>query len=189
VDSAVGDETTFAAQSLSPVLTTALRFEDVYREQAPFVWRLLRGMGVPEAAADDATQDVFIIVHRGLGKFDGRNPIRSWLFAIAYRVANNYGRQHRRTRNREPLDDQLKDPAPTPNEAAERTQEMSVLGALLERLSDEKRALLILAEIEGMSIPEIATVTQTPVNTVYTRLRRARIELGAAFSEWKKGRP
>ena len=76
--------------------------------------------------------------------------------------------------------------APTPAEAAERTEALSLLGAVLDRLSDDKRAALILAEIEGMSAPEIAEVTRTPLNTVYTRLRRARAGLNDALASLRK---
>jgi RNA polymerase sigma-70 factor (ECF subfamily) len=59
---------------------------------------------------------------------------------------------------------------------------MARLQAVLDELDDDKRITLLLADLEGCSAPEIAELTQTPVNTVYTRLRRAR----AAFvARWR----
>jgi RNA polymerase sigma-70 factor (ECF subfamily) len=176
----------FKTRSTSSAVPTTLPFEEVYQVHAAFAWRVLRGMGVPDALIEDAVQDVFIVVHARLSEFDGRHSIKTWLFAIAYRVACNYRRKYRHMWRQEPLHDRLTDPAPTPAEVAERAEALSLLGTLLDRFSDDKRAILILAEVEGMSAPEIAEVTRTPLNTVYTRLRRARVTLSDALSKWRK---
>ena len=131
-------------------------FDEVYGEHARFVWRVLRGMGIREAGIDDAVQDVFIVVHRRLREFDGKHALSTWLFAIAYRVACDHRRKHRRVSSLDPLD-------------------------------DEKRALIVLAELEEQTVPQIAAITGSSVNTIYTRLRRARLELQAALM--KRGAP
>jgi len=162
----------------------------VYAQQAGFVFRVLRGMGVSEASVADAVQDVFVVVHRRLPQFDGRHSIRTWLFEIAYRVACDYRRKLQRARAHEPLhellhDPALHDPAPGPGERAERGDQLRLLAELLDQLDDEKRAVLVLAEIEELSAPEIASITGVPLNTVYTRLRRARIALNQALAARK----
>jgi RNA polymerase sigma factor (sigma-70 family) len=70
-------------------------FDTVYSQNARFIWRVLRGMGVPDALIEDAVQDVFVVVHRRLAEFDGRHSIRTWLFAIAYRVSRDHLRRAR----------------------------------------------------------------------------------------------
>jgi RNA polymerase sigma-70 factor (ECF subfamily) len=168
-------------------VSVALHFQAVYREHAGFVWRVLRGMGVSDALVEDAVQDVFVVVHRRLGEFDGRHSVKTWLFAIAYRVACDYRRKQKRGREHDALDSQqLRDGAPSPAESAEQAQALRLLGTLLDGIADEKRAVLILAEVEGMTVPEIAAVTATPLNTVYSRLRRGRQELTAALAAWQK---
>jgi RNA polymerase sigma-70 factor (ECF subfamily) len=157
-------------------------FDDVYTQHVGFVWRSLRGMGVPDEAVEDAVQEVFVVVHRRLGDFDGRHSIRTWLFAIAYRVACEQRRRLRRMRGQEPLEIQLRDSAPTPHESAERSEQLRVVAGLLDGLDDEKRAVIVLADIEGMSAPEIAEATGVALNTVYTRLRRARLQLNKMLS-------
>ena len=165
------------------VITPAPRaFDDVYTENAAFVWRVLRGMGVTEAFVDDATQDVFVVVHRRLGEFDGRFAVKTWLFEIAYRVACEYRRKAKRAASHAPLGDDVRDRAPSPVERAQENESLRVLEDLLDGMDDEKRVVLVLSGIEGMTVPEIAAVTATPVNTVYTRLRRARIELSEALA-------
>jgi RNA polymerase sigma-70 factor (ECF subfamily) len=161
-------------------------FDTVYSQHVGFVWRVLRGMGVPDAGVEDAVQDVFVVVHRRLSEFDGRHAVRTWLFAIAYRVAADHRRRARRLRAHEPLPEQFGDRGPTPADSAERAERLRVLDALLSELDDEKRAVLVLAEIEGMTAPEIATVTGASLNTVYTRLRRARLQLSRALAARQK---
>lgn len=161
-------------------------FQTVYSQHVGFVWRVLRGMGVSDAVVEDAVQDVFIVVHRRLAEFDGRHSIRSWLFAIAYRVAREQRRKVRRTQDQLPFEHQIRDGAPTPAESAEQAEALQLACELLEQLDDEKRTVLVLTEIEGMTAPEIAEVTGTQLNTVYTRLRRARLQLNQAMAKWRK---
>jgi RNA polymerase sigma-70 factor (ECF subfamily) len=172
-------------------VSSAGDFQTVYAQHVRFVWRVLRGMGVPDAGVEDAVQDVFIVVHRRLHEFDGRHALRTWLFAIAYRVAADHRRRQRRARVhvQQPLHEQLPDGAPTPADAAERRETLRLLDSLLDGMSDDKRAVLVLSEIEGMTAPEIAEITATGVNTVYTRLRRARIELTQALAARRKRTP
>src|SRR5262245_19722044 len=66
-----------------------LSFKEVYDEHFRFVWRSLRRLGVPESDVADAVQDVFIVVHRRLGEFEGRSKVTTWLYGICYRVAHD----------------------------------------------------------------------------------------------------
>jgi RNA polymerase sigma-70 factor, ECF subfamily len=162
-------------------------FDAIYAAHVAFVVRVLRGMGVSQSLAGDAAQDVFMVVHRRLPEFDHRRPVRAWLFAIAYRVAWDYRRKSRRTRDHEPLDERLRDGAPTPEERAEREEAQRTLGEVLDQLDDEKRVLLVLAEIEELTVPEIAALTGIGLNTIYTRLRRARIEFSRLLAARQGG--
>ena len=161
-------------------------FEAVYSQHVRFVWRVLWSMGVSDACMDDAVQDVFIVVHRRLPEFDGRYQIRSWLFAIARRVASVQRRNGRRTQDELPIEYQLRDEALTPAESAERSEALQVACKLLDQLDDDKRTVLVLTDIEGMTAPEIAEITGTQLATVYTRLRRARLQLNQALLKWWK---
>jgi RNA polymerase sigma-70 factor (ECF subfamily) len=177
-----GQKLTAAAPDRHANVNELADFDAVYRNHVSFVWRTLRGMGVPDAAVEDAVQEVFVVVHRRLGDFDGRHAVRTWLFAIVYRVACEQRRKLRRTRTQEPLEPQLRDGALSPYESAERAQELRVAVALLDALDNEKRAVIVLADIEGMTAPEIAKATGVGLNTVYTRLRRARLQLNKLLS-------
>jgi RNA polymerase sigma-70 factor (ECF subfamily) len=150
-----------------------LTLDSVYRELFQGVWRLLRRLGVPAAALDDAAQDVFLVVHRKLADFDARAPLRSWVFAIAVRVASEYRRRAARLRS-EQLHDILPDPAPGPAELRELREEVQLLHDTLGDLDDDKRTVFVLSELEQLSAPEIASVLGVNLNTVYSRLRAAR---------------
>jgi RNA polymerase sigma-70 factor, ECF subfamily len=159
-------------------------FEALYQDHFDFVWRSARRLGVAERSLDDAVQDVFIVVHRRLGEFEGRSSVRSWIYGIARRVAHDHRRRARRKERGEALPEGgLADPrAPSPVEAAARAQAVALLYQLLDALDDDKREVFVLAELEQMTVPEIADSIGANVNTVYSRLRAARIAFDQAVA-------
>src|SRR5882672_3249734 len=72
--------------------------KEIYERYGDFVWRNLRRLGIGEEAADDALQDVFLVVHRRLPEFESRSSIKTWLFGIVLRVAQTHLRTVRRRR-------------------------------------------------------------------------------------------
>lgn len=156
---------------------------DVYDRHAPFVFRVLRGLGVGDDRVDDAVQDVFIVVHRRLAEFEQRSSLTTWLYAIARRVASQYRRSA--ASRREGGDSELERVAGTqsPYDDAERAQAARLLAELLDELDDDKREVFVLIEIEQMSAPDVAGVIGIPVNTVYSRLRLARARFEAALAK------
>ncbi|MEZ4298940.1 MAG: RNA polymerase sigma factor [Polyangiaceae bacterium] len=152
------------------------RFEDVYREHFRFVWRSLRRLGVPESDVSDATQDVFIVVHRRLDEFEGRSKMTTWLYGICLRVARDRKRlahNRRRADDDSPLDEAADERADVAAEA-ERRQGLRLLETLLDELSLEQRAVFTLFELDGMGGDAIAELLDIPVGTVHSRLRLAR---------------
>lgn len=154
-------------------------FDEVYRDHVGFVWRSLRRFGVPEAELEDAAHEVFLVVHRRLPEFDGRAAISTWLFAIARGVASNRRRSDQRRARRL---EQLPEPPPPaldPNEQLERGEAVAAVERFLTGLPDDQRTVFELFEVEGLRAPEIAEMLAVNVNTVYTRLRAARLRFGA----------
>ncbi len=160
----------------------AYTFDQVYEEHFSFVWRNVRSLGIPPSSVEDAVQDVFVVVHRRLAEFDGsRASIRTWLFGILRRTVAD----HRRTRRRKPAQfgtqegdaevETLTDRTRMgPHESAARAEAVRVLEGLLDSLDDDKREVFVLAELEQMSVPELAQAIDINVNTAYARLRAAR---------------
>lgn len=154
-------------------------FDEVYEATFDFVYRNARRLGVPQSAADDVVQEVFLILHRRLGEYDGRATLRGWVYGILANTVRGYRRSFRR--KQQPLvaverDEEL-GPASSrrgPEQTAERRQDMELLLSLLEELTDEQRELVVLSDLEQLSIPEICACIGGNPNTVYSRLRVAR---------------
>jgi RNA polymerase sigma-70 factor (ECF subfamily) len=162
-------------------------FEAVYEEHFALVWRTVRRLGVPEAFVEDAVQEVFLVVHRRLDTFEGRSSLKTWVCAIVARVASDARRARRRKSPHTRSADAAVDADTVPDERADDPHDRSVhnegvrvLHRLLDELDDGKRAVLVLAELEQMSVPEIAEALGENVNTVYARLRAARREFEQA---------
>ncbi len=148
---------------------------------ADFVWRAVRRFGVSEAGAPDATQQVFMVA---LAKLDQLSPgkEKAFLFSTASNVAAHVRRSF--ARRREDVFDpwespQTADQAANPESALADREARRVLDEILSRLPDELREVLILCEIEEMTMAEVAETLSIPSGTVASRLRRAR----AAFEE------
>ncbi len=155
-------------------------FRQLYDANVAFVWRNLRRLGVADRDVDDKVQEVFVVAHRRWALFEdrGHGP-RAWLFQILLRVASD-ARRHRRRHPVDPdggiAEERQFVEAPQARAVAER-QALDILDRALEAIDVGRRAVLVLHEIEQMTAPEIARTLELPLNTVYSRLRVARVEL------------
>jgi RNA polymerase sigma-70 factor (ECF subfamily) len=157
-------------------------FETVYEQHFDLVWRTLQRLGVASAAIDDALQDVFLVIHRQLPKFEQRSSLRTWIFGITLRVASDYTRRGRRDEKTTSIDfDPRDESASDPLEQRERSEAVALLYAALAELDPEKRAAFVLAELEEMSMAEVALSLGVNVNTVSSRVKAARRQFEAAL--------
>lgn len=162
-------------------------FEDFYREHFAFAWRTVRRLGVDAAFVEDVAQEVFVVVHRRLGEFEGRSSAKTWLYGIVRRVVAD----HRRTLRRKPLgtgaEGEAYDPATSPEDgpdaSAERAERVRLLHRLLSGLDEAKREVFVLSELEGLTLAEIAEALDANPNTVASRLRAARREFEVALEQ------
>ena len=170
------------ALTSSPVAKGPLRptFDELYDQHFKFVWRSLRRLGVREAFLEDASQDAFIVVHRKLSEYEPRMSPRAWLYAIARRVAHDYRRTEARKGGGLPLDDSQASNRPGPYEDVVKSQAADIVLRFLETLPEVQRDCFILSDLEQFSAPEVATVLDANVSTIYSRLQAAR----AAFARY-----
>ncbi|MGV3620371.1 MAG: RNA polymerase sigma factor [Archangium sp.] len=153
-----------------PLDTAAL-----YDEHVDFVWRLLTRLGVHRDAVEDATQEVFLIVHRRRAEFRSASSVRTWLGGIAVHVAKDHRRSaNRHARRVELADRETRRDVKSPHESAESSQALTLALQLLEALDEDQRTVFVLAEFEELTAQEIAEMTNTNSNTVSSRLRLAR---------------
>lgn len=173
--------------SAGPAAPAGRAFTELYREHFGFVWRILRRLGVPADALEDAAQEVFLVLHRRLAGLGPHVSLRSWLFGTARRVAADVRRgQHRRERRLHALAVVEADGrASLPSEQAEAAD---FVAKFLDRLDPDKRMVFVLADLEGMTAPEIAEALEVKLNTVYSRLRAARAEFERAVVDDQRAR-
>ena len=160
-------------------------FRELFRLHRQTVARLAHRMLGSSRDLEDIVQEVFLQVSRSIQEFRGQSRFTTWL----YRVTVNVVLMHRRTaRSRPVLVEAPNSLAPAdrdalPDDQAARNSRVRAFGRLLERLSEKKRTVFILHEIEGMSPAEISTIVGAPVLTVRTRLFYARRELAEMLRE------
>ena len=148
-----------------------------------FVWRGLRRLGVAPNELTDATQEVFVVLASKIGNV-AEGAEKAFLFQTVTRVAAN-SRRRRTRRSAESGGEDLDlhpDPNPTPESLADMSGQLQLLDTLLAALPAELREVVILCELESMTLSETAAVLDIPQGTVASRLRRARAALSSAIS-------
>lgn len=169
---------------LRPAVTT---FPEIFQQHARFLWRTLMNLGVPSREAQDLCQEVMIVVHRRLPEFDGQS-LRGWLYGICVRVAADY-RKSARARREVPRDELPEVGAlPEQLEQLDRRVERQSLMRALERIGEEKRAALVLYEVEELTLAEVSEALGVPLQTVYSRIKAARQELRLELEREQPGK-
>jgi len=163
-------------------------FAEVYRRHGTTVYNLaLRMAGDPDAAAD-LTQEVFLRVHRHLGKFRGRSALKTWIFRVALNhCRSRLGRRPRPTisltaAEGEPARE-VPDPGRGPEERAMARDEGRRLEAALAALPVAFREAVVLRDVQGLAYEEIAEVLGVRIGTVRSRIARGRDRLRALLTE------
>jgi RNA polymerase sigma-70 factor (ECF subfamily) len=161
-------------------------FEEVYRSHSALVFNLCRRLSGDPDEALDAAQEVFLRVHRHLGRFHGRSTLRTWI----YRVAVNQCRRRfaRRPPPALPLETassaaRWAAPGPDPEQRAARAEAEECLERALAGVPLRFRAAVVLRDVEGLAYPEIAEVLGVPVGTVRSRIARGREALRTRLTE------
>lgn len=161
----------------------------VFAQHGDFLWRVLRRLGTPEADLEDALQEVLLVIARKLPEYEERGAMRAWLFAIARQVAHHAVRAAQRRGRRESAHEPSAVAVSTPHEVFERSEAARFVEAFLESLGEAQATVFYLAEIEGMTAPEIAACAGVGLNTVYSRLRLARERFERALNTRKDRSP
>jgi RNA polymerase sigma-70 factor (ECF subfamily) len=135
----------------------------------------LRMMRDP-AEAEDVAQEVFLRAHRGIASFRGDAKISTWLYAITSRVCLN--RLASSSRRRQVVDDDAMASVPSaeadPAAAAAQGELETALHRAIAELPDDRRLVVVLRDIEGLTYEEIAETLSLELGTVRSRLHRAR---------------
>ncbi|WP_437760243.1 RNA polymerase sigma factor [Sorangium sp. So ce1389] len=191
-------------------------FERVYAVGLPFLHQALRWLGVAANDMDDLLQEVFLAAYRGLAAYEpwryhaapggglsaaGTPPLRitpeaalhRWLFGIAWRKVSHYhARAHRRREIPSgagaswPFEGCA--PTPTPEQALASADRAEIVTALLLKVAPERRVILVMYDLLGVAVADIARELQLNENTVRSRLRLAREDFRAAVARQSRER-
>ena len=156
-------------------------FAYVFRTHARYVVGLVRRLGVSACDAEDIAQEVFLAVHAGLPKFEGRAKLKTWLCSICVHKVRDYRRQafrRRETVTAEPIPSSAPDTTLSPSL---RAGHVRLLEDIVGRLPDAQRQVFVLYDVEGFSMAEVARMVECPIFTAYGRLRTARHEVRTRF--------
>lgn len=176
----------FPADSSARVAISATKVE-LLTGHLPAVWRFLRRLGLSSEDADDLAQEVFLVAAAKADRIESGFEKR-FLFGIAIRIASRTRRsQHTRVaRTASAVEvDECVSPAIASDEALARKEARETLDRILSEMSPDLRTTFVLYELEEMTTVEISTLTEAPMGTVASRLRRAREQFQAAVARSK----
>jgi RNA polymerase sigma-70 factor (ECF subfamily) len=164
----------------APAMPEDVRIRSLVDEHTDFVWRTLRRMGLPAAAAEDAAQQVFVVACARIAEIVP-GAEQAFLFKTALYIAARARRSVGRRREdlTEDPGERCIDGAPSAEELLDRKYARALLDRALDGMAVDERAVFVLFELEEKATAEIAHMLEIPQGTVASRLRRARTEFMA----------
>lgn len=158
---------------------------EAYTREVDYLFQTLRRLGAKASEIEDLAQDVFVVLHRNWPTLDTDRTLRPYLFGVAFRIVCAHGR-HRRRESLSAVPD-VEDGSPSPERALESRQSLALLLAALGRVPLPRRAVLILHELDEVSVADIAQTLSISRFAVYARLRKGRKELTASVRWLERG--
>ncbi len=164
-------------------------FNELYERTREMSWAVLYKVVGPSPDLEDLLQEAYLQLMRSLKRYRGESKVTTFL----HRICVNVGLMHLRGRRRRPEDpvDELP-PAPAgdevnPERAAQVQQASQLVQKALATMSEEKASVFAYHELLGMKPEEISELVGAPVNTVRSRLNRARVDFTEAVAALTKG--
>lgn len=161
-------------------------FNAIYRAYFGFVSNVSYRIVTRKEDAQEVCQEVFIVIYRKLSTFRRESSLKTWIYRITINCALKYAQKKSKERKGMVEFDEMKMPF-TSNENIRAKiyfkENETVVKQLLNRLNLEQRACIVLRTIEGLSYKEIAETLKIPINTVRSRIKRARMAMIAMRKE------
>lgn len=154
-------------------------FEELIRQYEKKVYTLCFRMCGNSEDAEEAAQDAFLALWRGIDRFRQESSLSTWIYRLATNACIDTLRRRKKQSGSVSLDDEelfvdAVDTSPQPQETVEHRETQKLLQEGLSALPEEYRKLLILREIEGLSYTEIAESASIELGTVKSRISRGR---------------
>jgi RNA polymerase sigma-70 factor (ECF subfamily) len=161
-------------------------FEEIYRAYSGFVCNVAFRMVQDTQKAEEITQEVFVTVFRKLNTFQHKSTLKTWLYRITVNMSINYIKKIQKDTFRMVEYDETMVPDKAESEIQikdNKEYHEGIIRKLLALLNPDQRACVVLRNIEGMSYAEVARSLNININTVRSRLKRAREKLLSLRSE------
>jgi RNA polymerase sigma-70 factor (ECF subfamily) len=155
----------------------AAAWRALYDQHFPRIERLVSVLGIADAEADDLCQEIFLLIYRYLPRFRGEARLSTWIHRLATREAIRHAKKRRLRRMLAELFARERRETNRPEWSDGAAGRKRYLAELLSRLSPARRLALVLYEIEGMAVSDIARISDCAESTIWTRLHRARGDL------------
>jgi RNA polymerase sigma-70 factor (ECF subfamily) len=151
-------------------------FQSIYRQCVPMVYNTALGISHCREDAQEITQDVFYKAYTHLRTFAFRSSFATWLYRITVNTALNFVKKHKHLQKNRFFDEAFhEDQTPPFSETEQQREELSThIRELLNQLNPDQRACMVLRVMQELTYKEIAQVLNVKINTVRTRLIRAR---------------
>ncbi len=161
------------------------RFEVLVSEQTPSLYRFALALTRDPYAAEDLVQETFLRAFEGRGTFRGEASVGTWLHRILHNLAVDRARRPEREVLVGDVEAKWQDDAYTVDAAAvaERAESREELEDALVRLPFIYRSAVVLHDVEGWTVKEIAEAQGTGLPAAKQRLRRGRMMLVTALAE------
>ena len=172
---ALGGTSDSGSAAQQPVRLTCL---EAFNQELNYIFRTLYRLGIPAADVEDLAQDIFLAMRTAWAAYDPRRPVRPYIYGITYNVAMLYRRKHHREVAGEVPD--LPDAAPAADDAFDSHHIRNIVVAALQMIPLPRRAVLVMHEIDGVPVADVARGLSLSLFTVYSRLRKARVEFKVA---------
>ena len=170
-----------SAKRVAPPEVDRARLAQIFSAHHASVWRALRRRGLPADAAEDATQETFVLAAERLPDIQSGSE-RAFLIGTALRMARTLGRKTVRWELDEDMDQRFSGVRDTDETRAD----IQLCDLVLSKVDPDLAEVFVLYELEGLTSPEIAQLLEIPLGSVASRLRRAREQFRAAAARVQK---
>lgn len=155
-------------------------FEAIYRVASGYVYTVALKVTRNSEDAEEVTQDVFLSIYKNLAKFQFRSSIKTWIYRITTNKAINAYRKRAKDNGKKVVFNDEVDLGEVNTAKAstlDNEDNKRMVNSMLESLPVEQRVCVVLKDIEGLKYEEIAKTLKVNINTVRSRLKRAREKL------------
>ena len=158
----------------------------LFEREIHYIFETLQRLGAARTDVEDLAQELFVVLLRNWSIVDTTRPLRPYLFGIAFRIVSSYRRRRRRETPFDAME--VEDGAPDPDSTLRDKQSVDLLHEALNQVPMRRRAAIIMHELDGIPVVEVARRLSISQFGAYARLRKGRRELAAAVRRLSKER-